>query len=90
MKIKQRKHQTTSPALDLPLVVLQNLRMSDEEVTKANRLPFLRTRLFQAGVDEQLIMGHRSVDGVWSYKRTNHEQRLSLSDVMTSESNDST
>ena len=43
------------------------------------------TRLFQAGVDEQLIMertAHRSVDGVWSYKRTNQEQRLSLSDVM--------
>ena len=31
------------------------------------------TRLFSAGADEQLIMektGHRSVDGVRSYKRT--------------------
>ena len=34
------------------------------------------TRLFRAGIDEQLIMertGHRSVDGVRNYKRTSEE-----------------
>ena len=43
------------------------------------------TRLFQAGVDEQLIMertGHRSLDGVRSYKRTSQEQRQALSDIV--------
>ena len=43
------------------------------------------TRLFQAGVDEQLIMertGHRSLDGVRSYKRTSPEQRQALSDIV--------
>ena len=36
------------------------------------------TRLYHAGVDEQLIMertGHRSLDGVISYKRTSDNQR---------------
>ena len=43
------------------------------------------TRLYQSGVDEQLIMektGHRSLEGVRSYKRTSNEQRETLSDVM--------
>ena len=43
------------------------------------------TRLYQAGVDEQLIMqrtGHRSLDGVRSYKRTSQEQQVTLSDIM--------
>ena len=43
------------------------------------------TRLYQAGVDEQLIMertGHRSLDGVRSYKRTSDEQRVALSDIV--------
>ena len=43
------------------------------------------TRLYQAGVDEQLIMevtGHQSLDGVRSYKRTSQEQREELSDIM--------
>lgn len=43
------------------------------------------TRLYQAGVDEQLIMertGHRSLDGVRSYKRTSQEQQATLSDIM--------
>ncbi len=43
------------------------------------------TRLFQAGVDEQLIMertGHRSLDRVRNYKRTSQEQRETLSDIM--------
>ena len=43
------------------------------------------TRLYQAGVDEQLVMertGHRSVDGVRCYKRTNDKQREALSDII--------
>ena len=43
------------------------------------------TRLYQAGVDEQLIMertGHHSIDGVRSYKRTNAEQQENLSDIL--------
>ena len=43
------------------------------------------SRLYQAGVDEQLVMertGHRSVEGVRSYNRTSEEQRLALSDIM--------
>ena len=48
------------------------------------------TRLFQGGVDEQLIMartGHRSVEGVRSYKRVSAEQRLALSEVLNSATN---
>ena len=48
------------------------------------------TRLFQSGVDEQLIMshtGHRSVDGVRSYKRVCEDQKKSVSDVLNSASN---
>ena len=48
------------------------------------------TRLFQSGVDEQLIMartGHRSVEGVRSYKRISHEQRQTLSEVLNSATN---
>ena len=40
------------------------------------------TWLFQCGVDEQLIMsntGHRSIDGVRSYKRISEEQKKSIS-----------
>ena len=43
------------------------------------------TRLYQAGVDEQLIMettGHRSLEGVRSYKRTSENQKEVLSDVL--------
>ena len=39
------------------------------------------TRLFQSGIDEQLIMshtGHRSIDGVRSYKRISEEQKKYL------------
>ena len=42
------------------------------------------TCLYQDGVDEQLIMektGHRSLEGVRSYKRTNMEQQENLSDI---------
>ena len=48
------------------------------------------TRLFQSGVDEQLIMlhtGHRSVDGVCTYKRESEHQKRSLSTVLNSASN---
>ena len=41
------------------------------------------TRLYQAGVDEQLVMertGHRSLEGVHSYKRTSTDQQESMSD----------
>ena len=43
------------------------------------------TRLYQAGVDEQLVMektGHRSLEGVRSYKRTCDDQRVALSDIL--------
>jgi hypothetical protein len=43
------------------------------------------TRLFQSGVDEQLIMsrtGHRSLDGVRTYKRVSEEQKMALSSVL--------
>lgn len=43
------------------------------------------TRLFQKGIDEQLIMertGHRSIDGVRTYKRTCSEQDEKLSNVL--------
>lgn len=43
------------------------------------------TRLYQSGVDEQLVMertGHRSLEGVRSYKRTSDEQREALSDIL--------
>ena len=43
------------------------------------------TRLFNAGVEEQLIMertGHASVDGVRSYKHTSDDQRAALSEIM--------
>lgn len=43
------------------------------------------SRLYHAGVDEQLVMertGHRSIEGVRSYKRTSDEQREALSDLL--------
>ena len=43
------------------------------------------SRLYQAGVDEQLVMertGHRSVEGVRSSKRTSDDQRMALSDIL--------
>jgi len=43
------------------------------------------TRLYRAGVDEQLIMertGHRSLDGVRSYKQTSKEQLEVVSDIV--------
>ena len=43
------------------------------------------TRLFQQGIDEQLIMmrtGHRSMDGVRAYKRVSETQQQALSNVL--------
>ena len=43
------------------------------------------TRLFQSGVDEQLIMdltGHRSVSGVRTYKRISDNQKEELSNIL--------
>ena len=45
-------------------------------------------RLFQSGVDKQLIImshtGHRSVDGVRSYKRISEEQKKKVSGILSS------
>ena len=43
------------------------------------------SRFYQAGVDEQLVMertGHRSAEGVRSYKRSSDTQRQVLSDIV--------
>ena len=43
------------------------------------------TRLYQSGVDEQVVVertGHRSVEGVRSYKRTSDQQSEALSDIL--------
>ena len=48
------------------------------------------TRLLQSGVDEQLIMtrtGHRSVQGVRTYKRVSEDQKLALSTVLNAATN---
>ena len=45
------------------------------------------SRLYQAGVDEQLVMertGHHSIQGVRSYKRTSDVQQQCLSDILNS------
>ena len=44
------------------------------------------TRLYEAGIDEQLVMertGHRSLEGVRSYKRTSSEQKEVVSDILS-------
>ena len=44
------------------------------------------TRLYQAGLDEQLIMettGHQRLDGVRNYKRTSVEQQQVVSDILS-------
>ena len=44
------------------------------------------TRLYAAGAEEQLIMertGHRSIEGVRSYKRTSEQQEQSVSDTLS-------
>ncbi|XP_064403277.1 zinc finger MYM-type protein 2-like [Halichondria panicea] len=43
------------------------------------------TRLYSNGVDEQLVMertGHRSIEGIRSYKRTSSEQQENISDLL--------
>ena len=43
------------------------------------------SRLYHSGVDEQPVMertGHRSIDGVRSYKRTSESQKEALSDIL--------
>ena len=48
------------------------------------------TRLFHSGADQQLIMshtGHRSVDGVRTYKRESKDRKRSLSNVLNAASN---
>ena len=43
------------------------------------------TRLYQSGIDEQLIMertGHQSSEGVRSYKRTSQQQSEDISDIL--------
>ena len=45
------------------------------------------TRLYQAGIDEQIVMdhtGHKSVDGIRSYKRTSETQRKNVSNILNS------
>ena len=44
------------------------------------------TRLYASGIDEQLVMertGHRSIEGVRSYKRTSMEQLEEVSDILS-------
>ena len=48
------------------------------------------TRLYQAGIDEQLIMertGHRNLDGVRGYKHSSMSQKEVLSDILNRQSN---
>ena len=48
------------------------------------------TRLFNSGVDEQLIMsrtGHRSIEGVRTYKRVSEEQAKAVSEVLNTATN---
>ena len=43
------------------------------------------TRLYSSGMDEQLVMqrtGHRSTEGIRSYKRTSSEQQEAISDIL--------
>ena len=43
------------------------------------------TRLYHAGVDEQMVMertGHCSLEGVRTYKRTSKQQRAAISDIL--------
>lgn len=50
------------------------------------------TRLYQAGVDEQLVMertGHQSLEGVRSYKHTSEAQQANLSDILNGASTSS-
>ena len=44
------------------------------------------TRLYASGVGEQLVMertGHRSIEGIRSYKRTSNDQQEAVSDILS-------
>ena len=44
------------------------------------------TRLYESGIDEQLVMertGHRSIEGIRSYKRTSAAQQQDVSDILS-------
>ena len=44
------------------------------------------TRLYESGIDEQLVMGrtgHRSIEGVRSYKRSTNKQKENVSDILS-------
>ena len=46
------------------------------------------TRLYSSGMDEQLVMertGHRSVEGIRSYKRTTSDQQENVSDILNNQ-----
>ena len=48
------------------------------------------TRLYQAGIDEQLVMeqtGHRSLDGVRNYKHSSDSQKKEISKILNCNSN---
>ena len=43
------------------------------------------SRLYRKGIDEQLIMertGHRSIEGIRSYKRTDQQQQIEVSNIL--------
>ena len=45
------------------------------------------TRLYRSGIDEQMVVehtGHRSLEGVRSYKRTSDTQKKAMSDILNS------
>ena len=53
--------------------------------TNHSLLATAATRLYLSGVDEQLVMeltGHRSIEGIRSYKRTSREQQENVSDFL--------
>ena len=55
-------------------------------VYRDSRRATAATRLYASGVDEQLVMertGHRSIEGIRSYKRTSSKQQEAVSDLLT-------
>lgn len=74
---------------------IQQVGWHSSETVQECRIPGYRTnhslrattatRLYQAGVDEQLVMeqtGHQSLEGVRSYKRTSTDQQESMSNIL--------
>ena len=63
--------------------------LDSRQTILSTQLATTATRLYQAGVDEQLVMertGHRSLEGVRSYKRTSQVQQENLSDILNGSS----